>query len=150
MHACKRSFKLIGSMYCEFKVHVKQIIELPICPQPFQRLSDFWGSFNGKQVSIHNFFCYFQPERLLVFFVRSKMVQGSLGLPVFASESALRGPQGEQGPFQRPFWTFCNTCNTQSQRAACIEFKKRYGKWIVMLKDIMAPNGPLIFIIFIF
>ena len=34
--------------------------------------------------------------------------------------------------------------------AARMEFQKNYGKWIVMLKIIMAPDGPLIFIIFIF
>ena len=31
-----------------------------------------------------------------------------------------------------------------------MEFQKNYGKWIVILKNIMAPDGPLIFIIFIF
>ena len=42
------------------------------------------------------------------------------------------------------FMTFCNTCNTQSQQAARIEFQKNDIKEILMLKIIMAPDGPLI------
>ena len=41
-------------------------------------------------------------------------------------------------------------CNTQSRRAARMNSKNLYCKWIVMLKYIMAHDGPLIFIIFIF
>ena len=47
---------------------------------------------------------YLNSKRLLVFFVWSKMVQGSLRLPVLASKSILSGPEGVQGPFYRPFW----------------------------------------------
>ena len=74
------------------------------------------------------------------------MAQGSLGLPVLASGSVLSGSYGVKGPF----WALYNTCNTQSQQAAHKELKKKSnGKWSVMLKNIIAPDGQRISIIII-
>ena len=42
---------------------------------------------------------YLKSERLLVLFVWSKMAQGSLGLPVFASEMLKKNIMVPQGPF---------------------------------------------------
>ena len=44
--------------------------------------------------------------------------------------------------FLRPFWTFCNACDTQSQRAARMESPKNDGKWIIMLKKTSWPQWP--------
>ena len=90
---------------------------------------------------------YLKSQRLQVFFGCSKKAQGSLGLPVLASEGFLSGPQvlfrGLFGPFLPPATHSHSELHTWNS-------KKNDGKWIVMFKNIMATHGPLIFIISIF
>ena len=77
---------------------------------------------------------YFKFESLLIFFVWSKIAQGSLGLPVLASESVLSSHWGVCKGFFRGL--FGPSVTPVTQPAAHIEFQKTYGKFILMLKKI--------------
>ena len=58
--------------------------------------SRFRGSVNCGDPSMEN---RFQVRKASSIFVWSKMAQGSLGLPVWASDTILSGPQGVKGSF---------------------------------------------------
>ena len=72
------------------------------------------------------------------------MAQGSLGLPVLASKGVL------SGPFRDLFWPFVRPVTHSHRKLRVWNAKKTNGKWIAMLENIMAPDGPLIYIVFKF
>ena len=98
--------------------------------------SRFRGSVNRGAPSLEN---WFQVEKFSISGPKGFFnCYASHGLPILSSQCVLSGPQGVQDPFLGHFLTSCNTCNTQSQRAAHMEFPK------IWLIDIYAtePSWP--------
>ena len=112
--------------------------------------SRFRGSVNCGATSIENRFqvakFYLKSKRFLVFFCLVQNGPGVTWVACIGLKVVLKGCKVVLEAFLNLLFHLQHTVT-----ASCAHgIPKNYGKWIVMLIKIMAPDGPLIFIIFTF